>query len=217
MSDDDATRSAARYRVDRLAAQDAATGAWLSSEDAPEGEVAERPRTQLDGRGRMERRGAWVDELVQQAIARGEFDDNPLAGRPLPGIDGRHDPDWWLKGLVERERISGVLPEALQLRTDDAALDARLDRLRSADQVRAAVEEFNARVVAARRQLLGGPPVVTPTRDVEGEVRRWAQRAEHRRAEAAAAARSPAPDLAADRRRRPRRWWRRTGPAPDDA
>ncbi|WP_199425071.1 J-domain-containing protein [Actinotalea solisilvae] len=210
MGEDDATRSAARYRVDRLAAEDAAAGVSFSSEDAPEDEAAARPRTQLDGRGRMDRRGAWVDELVQQAIARGEFDDNPFAGKPLPGIDGRHDPDWWLKGLVERERITGVLPEALQLRTDDAALDDRLDRLRGEDQVRRAVEEFNGRVVAARRQLLGGPPVVTPLRDVEAEVRRWAERAEQRRADAAAAAaEADGTDRdAASAGRRRRRWWR---------
>ncbi|WP_188037859.1 DUF1992 domain-containing protein, partial [Actinotalea sp. JY-7885] len=173
--DEDPMRSVARYQVDRLVEQDA---------DVPQGaepDGAAAPVSQLDGRGRMDRRGEWVDELVRQVIARGQFDDLPLAGKPIPSIDGRHDPDWWLKGLVERERITGVLPEALQLRTDDAVLDQRLDRLAGPDQVRAAVAEFNARIVAARRQLLGGPPVVTPLRDVEAEVRRWAERARRRR------------------------------------
>ena len=42
--------------------------------------------------------------------------------------------------------------------------------------VRAALEDFNSRVIEARRQLLGGPPVVTPTRDVEAEVEAWRRR-----------------------------------------
>ena len=37
------------------------------------------------------------------------------------------------------------------------------------------------RVVDARRQLTGGPPVVTPTRDVEAEVEAWRERREDRR------------------------------------
>ena len=47
---------------------------------------------------------------------------------------------------------------------------------RREDDVREAVEDFNRRVIEARRQLLGGPPVVTPTRDVDAEVRAWRER-----------------------------------------
>ena len=44
----------------------------------------------------------------------------------VEGIGSDHDPDWWLKKLVEREKITGVLPPALQIRKDDAELDGRL-------------------------------------------------------------------------------------------
>lgn len=179
-SDRDPLRAAAQYRVDRLVAEDGA-----AVEPAP---AAGGPHRLA---GRMERRGAWADELVRQAIARGEFDDLPLAGKPIPGLT-RHDPDWWLKAYLEREHATGVGPEAFLLRRDDAALDARIDRERTEAGVRDVVEEFNARVVAARRQLLGGPPVVTPTRDVDAEVARW-----HARRAAAAAA--PAPTTPAPR------------------
>lgn len=120
-------------------------------------------------------RSLWVDRVVDAAIERGEFDDLPLAGKPIPNLT-RHDPDWWLKSLVEREQITGVLPEAFQLRKDDAALDAQLDREHSEARVRELLDEFNRRVVDARRQLLGGPPVVTPLRDVDAEVARWRER-----------------------------------------
>ncbi len=51
------------------------------------------------------------------------------------------------------------------------------------------VEDFNRRVIEARRQLLGGPPVVTPTRDVDAEVRAWRARRAERMAQAASSER----------------------------
>ena len=62
-------------------------------------------------------------------MARGDFDNLPGAGKPIRGLGTEHDPDWWVKQLIEREKITGVLPPALQLRKDDAELDARLDTL----------------------------------------------------------------------------------------
>ncbi|MBW9208973.1 DUF1992 domain-containing protein [Mumia sp. zg.B21] len=114
-------------------------------------------------------------------MARGAFDDLPLHGKPIPGLGDTHDPDWWVKRLIDREDISGALPEALQLRKDDRALDVVLDRLGSEKAVRDAVEAFNSRIVEARRQLRGGPPVITPTRDVDTETRRWRERRRARR------------------------------------
>ena len=158
----------------------------------------------------MAARGAFADELVRQAMARGEFDDLPLAGKPIPGIGGRYDPDWWLKAFIEREQITGVLPEALQLRKDDAELDERLDREHDEHEVRETLEEFNARVVDARRQLRGGPPVVTPLRDVDAEVTRWRARREARAAEAAARAALDERERATTAAQRAAgRWWRR--------
>lgn len=123
---------------------------------------------------RAREQARWVDLQVQKAIERGEFDNLPGAGKPLPPLD--NDPNWWLKKLIERERITGVLPEALQLRKDDAELDAELDRQTSERVVRELLETFNRRVVNARRQLLGGPPVITPTRDIDAEVAAWRTR-----------------------------------------
>ena len=186
----DAHLDAARYRADRDSARDA-------ERDTSDGE--QMPAGPTPMAGRMQYRTAWVDRVVDQAIARGEFDNLPLAGKPIPGI-GAHDPDWWLKALIEREQISGVLPEAIQLRKDDAALVGRLDALRDEAQVREALVEFNARIVSARRQLMGGPPVVTPLRDVEREIADWRERGRQRRA------RPEQPPAAEPRTRRS--WWR---------
>jgi len=129
---------------------------------------------------RIQQQHTWVDLQVRQAMERGDFDDLPGAGKPISDLGPRHDPDWWVRQLVERERITGVLPPALQLRKDDAELDHRLDGLASEREVRREVEDFNQRVVSARRQLEGGPPVITPTRDVEAAVEQWRERRKQR-------------------------------------
>lgn len=149
---------------------------------------------------RHDQRALWVDAQIRNAMARGEFDDLPGTGKPIPGIDRPHDPDWWVKRLVERENIT-VLPPALALRGEDAGLDQLLDREATEADVRRLVDEFNQRVVEARRQLLGGPPVITPTRDVDQEVAAWRERRQARRT------RTPHRPPAARERRQ--RWWRR--------
>ena len=120
------------------------------------------------------------------------------------GQGEQHDPDWWVKRLVEREQIPGVLPPSLQLRKDDAELDARLDTLAVEREARREVEDFNARVIRARYTPVDGPPLITMPRDVEATVEAWATRRADRaaavRAENARSAATPAPR---------RRWWRR--------
>jgi hypothetical protein len=137
---------------------------------------------------RIEQQTTWVDLQLRQAMARGDFDDLPGYGKPLEHLTDEHDPDWWIKQLVERERITGVLPPSLQLRKEDAELDGHLDGLASEAQVRSAVDEFNARVRWALYRPPEGPPMVTRSRDVETEVDRWRERRQARLAARRAAA-----------------------------
>jgi hypothetical protein len=160
---------------------------------------------------RMQRKDQWVDLQIQEAMKRGEFDNLPGAGKPIEGLGGAHDPDWWLKKLVEREKIS-VLPPALQLRKDDAELDERLDRHSAESEVRRELEDFNARVMRARYTPVDGPPLITMPRDVDHDVDAWRERriARRRTAEAQrAAARAEATEGGRDDRPK-RRWFRRS-------
>ncbi|GHJ59486.1 hypothetical protein NOK12_20040 [Nocardioides sp. OK12] len=156
---------------------------------------------------------AWVDQQVRVAMAKGEFDDLPGSGRPIEDLGSEHDPDWWVKRLVEREQITGVLPPSLQLRKDDAELDARLDALTVEREARREVEDFNARVIRARYTPADGtPPLITMPRDVEATLAAWAER---RTARAAAVrAQVQAQALAAATRPPRRPWWRRPRPGP---
>jgi len=166
-------------------------------------EKAQDERTGRSAAGeRIRNQTHWVDLQVRRAMERGEFDDLPGAGKPL-NLPEKHDPDWWVKKLIEREQITGIAPAAISLRLEDAELDSVLDREATEDGVRRVVEDFNRRIVEARRQLTGGPPVITPTRDADNEVEAWRQRREQRRA----ARRRQ--DAVAEPKPQRRRWWRR--------
>lgn len=150
-------------------------------------------------RRRIEQQHTWVDLQVRQAMDRGDFDHLPGAGKPIRGLGETHDPDWWVKQLVERERIT-VLPPALQLRKDDAELDAKLDTIAAETEVRREVEDFNARVIRARYTPVDGPPLITMPRDVEATVAAWRERRAARRAAARASADAAAPTPRGSRR-----------------
>ncbi|MGD8194896.1 DUF1992 domain-containing protein [Herbiconiux sp. P18] len=132
------------------------------------------------GRPTMQQRAHFVEIQIQQAMLRGDFDDLPGAGRPLTGLGRSYHPDWWIRQKIERERLTGLGPPALTLRTEDAELGDRIDAEHSEQAVRDLLTDFNRRVVEARRQLQGGPPVVTGTRDVDAEVAAWRNRREAR-------------------------------------
>ena len=155
---------------------------------------------------RMARQHEYVDLQIKQAMERGDFDNLPGAGKPLKDLGTQHDPNWWVKQLIEREKITGVLPPALQLRKDDAELEAKLDRHTAESEVRRELEEFNARVMKARYTPVDGPPLVTMPRDLEAEVDAWRGRRLARRREATAQKTSSA---APQTRPRRRRWFKR--------
>jgi len=169
-------------------------------------------RDERTGRGaaaqRIARQHEYVDLQIKQAMERGDFDDLPGAGKPIKNLGTQHDPDWWIKQLIEREKITGVLPPALQLRKDDAELDAKLDRHTAESEVRRELEEFNARVIKARYTPVDGPPLITMPRDVEADVDAWRGRRRSRRREAASTP-APAPSTSQRTPERRRRWFRR--------
>jgi hypothetical protein len=183
----DAMSNAARYRARRDAGD--------STDAEPENDA---PMV-LNSQNKAE----FVETAIQLAIRRGEVDNLPGAGKPLEGLGTHHDPDWWIRRKIETENLSGLGPPALMLRVEDRELDGELDQLGREEDVRAVVDDFNRRVIEARRQLLGGPPVVTQPRDVEAEVAAWRERRATRQADARAEAPADAEP------RRTRRWWRR--------
>lgn len=172
----------------------------------PDQPVPEEPRmpASLNAQNKAE----YIETAIQIAIRRGEFDDLPGAGKPIEGLGTHHDPDWWIRRKIETENLTGLGPPALMLRDEDRRLDDELDALRREEDVRAVLDDFNLRVIDARRQLRGGPPVVTKTRDLDAEVARWQERRDAASATAASGAvtETTAPAHAQPARTR---WWRR--------
>ncbi len=173
---------AARYRD----AQDAAATPIPSDDYAQATGRSLVPESKTAGEPPRFHESAEVWEVansaIDAAVAGGDFDNLAYAGKPLPGLTGSDDPDWWIKGLLQREQVSGLGPPALMLRKEDAELDGALDAVASEARVREILADFNARIIFARRQLTGGPPVVTKVRDVDTEVAAWRDRAGARRA-----------------------------------
>lgn len=120
---------------------------------------------------------SWVDQTIAQAERQGAFDNLPGAGKPLPDVDSRADPDWWVKSLVRREQLdlSDAMPGVLQLRREKATYPEALLALPDEAAVRERLEDFNERVLADRRRPYAGagsPPVVGRV-DVDEMVQAW--------------------------------------------
>jgi hypothetical protein len=154
----------------------------------------------------MDRRRS-VEEQIREAQERGAFDNLPGAGKPLRIADAG-DPNWFVKSLIRREKIDPemLVHPTIALRREAEGFPASLADLRSEQQVRAVLEDFNERVKAEWRRPQVGPslPVIARPVKVEPMVARWRALREEIAAQAAAAAAAepPAPEPA-----RRRRWW----------
>ena len=117
----------------------------------------------------------WVERRIREATARGEFDDLPGAGRPIPDLDEPHDELWWVKGKLRREQVSWLPPTMALRREAEDALEAAA-RAGSEDEVRRIVADLNRRIVEGNRKAASGPPLNLAPFDVERVVQRWRER-----------------------------------------
>jgi len=88
------------------------------------------------------------------------------AGKPLADLGESYDPDWWVKKLVRRERVS-VLPAALELLRRVEAEVTRIWTLRDEVEVRARVEALNAEIARTSARTAEGPPTRLAPLDVD--------------------------------------------------
>ncbi|MFE9580516.1 DUF1992 domain-containing protein [Nocardia sp. NPDC006044] len=115
---------------------------------------------------------SWIDKQIREATERGEFRNLPGAGKPIPR--GNDDENWWLKGYLRKEGVSGdaLLPPSLLLRRDIERLPEVVRELNSERAVRETVRELNQRVVDWLR-LPHGPYVHVAPVDTEAVVTQW--------------------------------------------
>jgi hypothetical protein len=116
-----------------------------------------------------------IDRLIREAQERGEFDDLPGSGKPLPGRGEPYDENWWLKNWVRRENLTGLAPTSLKIRKEADELMETLAKLSSESAVRAIVVDLNERIERVRRGLVDGPPVFLRMFDVDRVLDAWRQ------------------------------------------
>jgi hypothetical protein len=115
----------------------------------------------------------WVEAQIQQAQNAGEFDDLAGAGKPLQLAES-HDPDWWVKDFIRREKIDtgALLPPAVQLRKEKQKVDETVARMRRESEVRDYLADLNKRILVSIRDTTG-PVVPVGTVDEEEILGRW--------------------------------------------
>lgn len=170
--------------------------------------MEEAPRRGRYSDGVVPGHETFVERQIRLAQERGEFDDLPGNGKPLPGLDGPDDENWWLKGYLRREGLSiePLLPTPLQLRREIERLPDTVAGLPDEQSVRSLVRELNRRIAEWLRAPVGPTVPVAPV-DVETVVARWHTDSAALRDRRAAERRAAADVARTDRPGRP--WWRR--------
>ncbi len=127
-----------------------------------------------------EKHESFIDRQIREAQERGAFDNLPGAGKPLKSINGRDDADWWVRGLMEREKIdaSELLPAGIRLRREIEDLPETLRSCRTEREVRDLIADLNVRLRDARKPRHTDEPAFIRSVDVDETVEAWrAQRA----------------------------------------
>ena len=120
----------------------------------------------------------WIEELIHNARETGEFDDLESAGKPIPGITDLYDPDWWVKKLLQREKLT-VLPPALELLRKVEVGLAALWSVGNETDVRARVAALNTEIAKVNTRVVEGPPTRLASLDVDEIVSEWRARRAH--------------------------------------
>ncbi len=149
---------------------------------------------------------SWIEAQITEARARGEFENLPGFGKPLPDLTGDHDEMWWIRNWLKRENLS-FTPPAIALRKAAEDLLATLERFPTERGLRTALDELNVRIREMNRSfVVDGPPSNMMPLDVEPVVARWT---ELRAAREALLEVAPPPEPPAPAKRR---WFRRPRP-----
>ena len=113
----------------------------------------------------------WIDRQIEQAQARGEFDELAGTGRPLPGVDRPRDELWWVRDKLKRENVEH-LPPTLKILKDRADAIAQAVDSPSEAEARSILEKMNERIRYENSHVVIGPPSTAVTIDVEAVLQR---------------------------------------------
>lgn len=115
-----------------------------------------------------------ADRRIREAEERGDFDDLPGKGKPIPGLNGSRDENWWVKKWVEREGLS-ILPEGLELRKEVERRLERIWKMLSIEAVRREVEAINDKIKRSNRSPAFGPSPDLKLLNAEKILKDWSR------------------------------------------
>jgi hypothetical protein len=120
---------------------------------------------------------SWVEKQIREAEDRGEFDNLPGLGKPLPDAGQPAEELWWVKSKLRQEELSteALLPTPLRLRKEIERLPETADALPTERAVREMVDELNVRIAKFLRAPTGPPMPVRPVKP-DDVVRQWKER-----------------------------------------
>jgi len=113
----------------------------------------------------------WVERQIRVAQERGDFDNLPGAGKPLPNRRGGALE--WMAQKLRDENLDAPLPPSLAIPKEIEALPATLRKLRTEREVRELVDDLNARIEAVHRNPPQGPPLRQGPLDVDEVLAAW--------------------------------------------
>lgn len=115
----------------------------------------------------------WVEKQIRESQERGDFENLPGTGKPLPKRGG-DALDWVAQKLREENvDVTGLLPPSLAIPKEIEQLPTRLAKERSEARVREIVEDLNARIRATHAAPQVGPPLRARPLDVDEVVATW--------------------------------------------
>ena len=115
---------------------------------------------------------SFIERQILDAYAAGEFDNLPGFGKPIPELDEPDDEQWWIKNLLQREKLSVVPPSLEILRQVEKTLE-HIWTLKNERDVRRVAADLNEKIRKANFAITWGPPSSIGPLDVEDVVNQW--------------------------------------------